>query len=157
MADLGELLATLPIDQLAARVGASPDQVRSAAASALPALLSGLASNVATPAGEAALAGALDRHDNDLLTGGVDLAAVDVEDGAKITRHIFGDNTDAAVARLGGSGGADSGLVAKLLPMLAPIVLAYLAKQVGGSKGALGGGVLGTVLGTILAGAAQGV
>ena len=157
MADFSDLLDSLPLAQLAARTGATEDEVRTAAATALPALLGGMQANAAHPSGEASLAEALSQHDNDLLDGGVDLDAVDPDDGAKITRHVFGDQTDAVVSRLGGGGSKDAGLVGKLLPLLAPIVLSYLAKQVGGTKGGVAGGVLGTVLSSVLSGALSGI
>ncbi|EON24826.1 MULTISPECIES: DUF937 domain-containing protein [Nocardioides] len=159
MADINELVSTLPIDQIAAKLGEDPDAVRRAVDVALPALLGGLEANTQDPGGEASLAEALGQHDNDVATPPVDVEDVDVAEGQKIAAHIFGANQDQVVNQLG-STGVSSGLVAKLLPILAPIVLSYLAKQVGGKSGALGGaaggGVLGSILSSILGGASQG-
>ena len=154
-----DIASRLPIQQLADQVGADPAEVERAVHTILPALLGGLQANAADPGGAASLAAALGNHDNGLADGTVDLSKVDTEDGAKITRHVFGDQVDQVVNQLGGVGGG-SGLVSKLLPLLAPIVLAYVAKQVGqvgqvgqgGSSGA-GGGVLGGILSQILSGA----
>ncbi len=150
-----DIVASLPLEQIAASLGEDPAAVEQAAYAALPALLGGLEANAQDPRGEASLAEALLQHDNDLADGPVDLSRIDVADGERITRHIFGDQQDQVVRQLGGVGGS-SGLVAKLLPILAPIVLSYLAKQVGGKDGAAGGGILGTILSEILNGAAQG-
>ncbi len=156
MSAVDEIVASLPLDQLAAQLGSDPASVEQAAFAALPALLGGLEANAQDAAGEASLAEALSQHDNDLASGLIDLSAIDVEDGAKITSHIFGDRQDQVVAQLGGVGGS-SGLVSKLLPILAPIVLSYLAKQMGAKGGAAaGGGVLGSILSQVLSGAAQG-
>jgi hypothetical protein len=156
MADLDELRASLPIDQIAARLGEDPDAVRQAVDVALPALLGGLRANAEDPGGEASLAEALQQHDTAVATPPVDLDDVDVQDGEQITRHIFGGQHDQVVQQLG-STGAGSSLVQKLLPLLAPIVLSYVAKQMGAKGGAAaGGGVLGSILGSILGGAAQG-
>lgn len=156
MADINELRASLPIDQIAARLGEDPDSVRRAVDLALPALVGGLQANVADPGGEASLLQALAQHDGALASGTIDIDQVDEADGAKITHHIFGAQEEQVVNQLG-STGASSGLLKKLIPILAPIVLSYLAKQVGARGGpAAGGGVLGTILSTILAGAAQG-
>jgi hypothetical protein len=156
MSAVDEILASLPIDQLAATLGEDPAAVQQAAYAALPALLGGLHANAQDPAGEASLAQALMQHDNDLAAGPVDLARVDPADGERITQHIFGAQQDQVISQLGGIGGS-SGLIGKLLPFLAPIVLSYLAKQMGAKGGAAaGGGVLGGVLSQILAGAAQG-
>lgn len=155
MSAVDEILASLPIDQLAASLGESPAAVEQAAYAALPALLGGLEANAQDPAGEASLAQAVSQHDAGLASGTVDLSRVDVADGQKITRHIFGAQEDQVVHQLGGVGGS-SGLVGKLLPILAPIVLSYLAKQMQSQQGDGGGGVLGGILSQILAGAAQG-
>ena len=155
MTDLDELRASLPIDQIASRLGEDPDAVRRAVDVALPALLGGLKANADDPGGEASLAEALDQHDTAVATPPIELADVDEQDGERITRHIFGAQQDQVVQQLGATG-AGSGLVQKLLPILAPIVLSYVAKQLGTRGGAAGGGILGTVLSSILAGAAQG-
>lgn len=153
--ELGDLLASLPIDQLAAQVGESPDAVRQATEAALPALVGGLQAN-ALGGGLDSLLGALDQH-----TSGVDASSIDVADGAKAVSHIFGAQQDAVVQQVAGTAGLSSGLVQKLLPLLAPLVLGWLAKQVAGKAGgavpsAAGGGVLGSILEQVLGGAAQG-
>lgn len=152
MSAVDEIAANVPIDQLAAALGEDPAAVEQAVYAALPALLGGLEANAQDPAGEASLADALSQHDNGLAFAPVDLSQIDLNDGARITSHIFGANEDQVINQLGGVGGG-SGLVAKLLPLLAPIVLSYLAKQMGQGGGA-GGGVLGSILGSILSGAA---
>lgn len=154
--DLDELRGSLPIDQIAARLGEDPDAVRRAVDVALPALLGGLHANAQDPGGEASLAQALGQHDAQVATPPVDLADVDEQDGQRITAHIFGAQQEQVVQQLGATG-AGSGLVQKLLPILAPIVLSYLAKQMGAKGGAAaGGGVLGSILSSVLSGAAQG-
>lgn len=150
MSAVEEILADLPIDALAEQMGTDPASLRSAAATALPALLGGLEANAQDPGGAASLAEALTQH-----TTPVDATQVDLADGAKIAQHIFGENTDQVVSQLGGLDGHPDDLVKKLVPVLAPIVLAFLAKQVGGT-GASSGGVLGTILGEVLKGAGQG-
>ncbi len=122
-----DLLRQLDLDQLAARVGADPAAVESAVQSLLPTLLMGLGANAQDPAGEASLASALQKHDPSLVEGKITPDRIDVEDGQKITRHIFGSNEDAVVQQVGGLLGNQSELVRKLLPILAPIVLAWLS------------------------------
>jgi len=152
MSAIDDITASLPIDQLAAELGERPEDVRSAVAVALPALLQGLGANAQDPGGAASLTAAVQQHQDGLADGPVDLGQVNVADGERITRHVFGDNTDQVVSALGGVGGS-GGLIGKLLPILAPIVLSYLAKQMGSGGG---GGVLESILGQILGGAAQG-
>lgn len=159
MFDYDELLSTLPIDQLARRVGASPEDVESATRNALPALLMGMGANAQDPAGEASLRSALQQHDPQLLDGGVNVDDVDPDDGAKITHHVFGSNEDQVVDQLGGLGGGNA-LIQKLLPILAPIVMSWLAGKLMGADEAqgqprqsqTGGGGLGDILGQILGG-----
>src|SRR6478735_11117016 len=146
MSALDDILGALPADQISQQVGASPDEVRTAAAAVLPALLGGLQANAGDPAGAGSIVQALGQHDDDLLTGGVDLSAIDAQDGEAIASHIFGDQQDEVVNRLGGlpavgGSGAGGALVRKLLPILAPMVLSWLANRVlKGGGGGLGGG-----------------
>jgi hypothetical protein len=155
MTDIRQLAASLPVDQIAQRLGEDPDEVRRAVDVALPALLGGLEANTQDPAGEASLVEALAQHDEDVATEPIDVDDVDVDDGQRIARHIFGAQEEQVVSQLG-STGVSSSLVQKLIPILAPIVLSYLAKQAGAKGGPLSGGVLGSVLGSILGGAADG-
>lgn len=159
MASLDELLAQIPIDQIASKLGVDEETARSAVTRALPTLVGGLEANAQDPAGAASLEIALQQHSSSsLLDGGIDIDQVDEADGAKIVSNVFGDKkTDVASALGGISGGADSGLVAKVLPILAPIVLAYLAKRfTGGQAGESSGGGLGDLLGSVLGGGGSG-
>lgn len=140
MTAVDDILASLPIDQLAEQVGADPADVQRAVTAAVPALLGGLGAN-AQDGGADSLLSALGQHDNGLLTGGVNLDDVDTTDGSRIAGHIFGSQEDAVVSQLGGLQAASSGgslggdLVKKLIPILAPIVLSYLAGKIFGGKG----------------------
>ncbi|NHB83646.1 DUF937 domain-containing protein [Tessaracoccus sp. HDW20] len=164
MTDISELLSQLPIDQLAQQVGASPDEVREAAANAIPALVLGMDANAQDPAGAASLQEALGQHSGDLfgsLLGGLfNPESVDTGDGEKITANIFGSNEDAVISQLGGAGG--SSLIRKLMPILAPLVMSWLAgklmnvdKAQGQPQQSSGGGILGDILGQVLGGGAQ--
>jgi hypothetical protein len=165
MTEYDDIVSRLPVQQLAQQMGEDPADVERAIHTVLPALLGGLQANAADPGAAASLTQALGHHAGNLPGDGpVDLSQVDTDDGAKITRHVFGDQTDQVIDQLGGVGGvggASSGLIAKLLPILAPIVLAYVGKQMsgsgpGGAGSGVGGGVLGSILGSILSGAASG-
>lgn len=159
MSEIDDLLSQLPIDQIARQVGASPDEVTQAASAVLPALMGGMQANAKDPGGATSLLEALGQHDNDLLTGGVQLQDVDAGQGESIARHVFGDNQDTVVSRLGGVGGSES-LVKKLVPILAPIVLSWLAKRVLGGSGtsakAGSGSAIQDILGQVLQGPGQG-
>lgn len=148
MSALDDILGALPADAISQQVGASPDEVRAAAAAVLPALLGGLQANASDPSGAGSILEALGQHQDDLLSGGADLSAINESDGQAITNHIFGDREEDVVNRLGevpamGGSGMGGALVKKLLPILAPMVLSWLAKRVlggGAGGGGLGGG-----------------
>ena len=142
MSQYDELLSAIPMSQLAERVGADDAEVSQAVHQVLPALVGGLGANAQRPEGAAALTNALNDHVDQEPS---DLSSVDPQDGQKIVHHIFGDQSDQVVNRLGGLGGAGGGLVSKLLPILAPIVLSFLAKKLSGSGGL--GGAMGDILG----------
>jgi hypothetical protein len=149
-----DILADVPMDQLAAQLGVDQATAEQAARQAIPALLGGMQANSQDPAGAMSLAGALGDHPSDLIDGGVDLNQVDANDGKKIVGNIFGPNQDQVAQTLGGNlGGQAGGLIQRLLPILAPIVLAYLSKRLLGQRQ---GGSQDDPLGSILAGGASG-
>ena len=144
MSAVDDILDALPAEQVAQQVGASPDEVRTAATAVLPALLGGLQANAGDPAGADSILSALGQHDDDLLTGGADLSAIDEQDGTAISSHIFGDQEDEVVNRLGalpalGGSGTGGALVRKLIPILAPMGLSGLANKVLQGGGGVGG------------------
>ena len=153
-----EILADIPLTQLAAQLGVDEATAEAATRQAIPALLGGLQANAEDPAGAASLAGALGDHSPQLVEGGVNLDEVDTDDGEKIVGNIFGPNTTDVAQTLGGNLGQQSGLIQKLLPILAPIVLAYISKRLTGggqqtaSQGGGGGDMLTDLLGSILGG-----
>jgi hypothetical protein len=127
-----DILADIPMDQLAAQLGVDEATAERAARQAIPALLGGMQANAADPAGATSLAGALGDHPSELIDGGVDLQQVDASDGEKIVGNIFGPNQDQVAQTLGGNVGSQAGaLIKRLLPILAPIVLADLYESCG--------------------------
>jgi hypothetical protein len=149
-----DILADIPMDQLAALLGVDEATAEQATREAIPALLGGLQANAEDPAGATSLAGALGDHPSDLVEGGVDLDQVDADDGEKIVGNIFGPNQDQVAQTLGGNLGGQGGqLIKRLLPILAPIVLAYLSKRLMGQRQGSGQD---DPLGSILGGGASG-
>lgn len=177
MSAVEEILAQIPMGQLAGRLGVDPGTAEQAVRHALPALLGGIQANSDDPGGASSLARAVQQHDPGLVEGGVNLDEVDEGDGEKIVGHVFGAQREGVVNTLGGLGAPQDGagggrgtvtreLVAKLLPILAPIVMSWLAKRLGGGAGLPGGapdggggglgGILGGVLGSVLGGGSGG-
>ena len=150
MSAVDDILADIPMDQLAAQLGVDEATAEQMTRQAIPALLGGMQANAEDPAGATSLAGALGQHPSDLIDGGVDLNQVDANDGEKIVGNIFGPNQDQVAQTLGGGlgGGQTGDLIKKLLPILAPIVLAYLSKRFLGQSQTSGGqDPLGSILG----------
>ena len=165
MAAYDDIIANIPISDLAKRLGVDEGTARQAVDEALPALLGGMGANAQDPAGAASLEHAVQQHPAQLFEGGVNLDEVDEQDGDKIVHNVFGSNTDQVVQKLGASGGADQGLIQKLLPILAPIVLSFLAgkfmnrQQAPAQADAAptgGGGGIGDILGGLLGGGSSG-
>ncbi len=161
MAGYDDIIADLPIGDIAAKLGVDEATARKAVDDALPALLAGMGANATDPAGAASLERAVVHHDPKLVEGGVNLADVDEDDGRKIVKNVFGTNTDQVVTALDTKdGGGGGNLIGKLLPILAPIVMAWLAKQftkkqepaASGEDGAGAGGGIGDILGGLLGG-----
>jgi hypothetical protein len=161
MDGLDELPRQLPIAEIAKKLGVSEAEAKDAVDEALPALVSGLAANSATPQGEKSLEKALRKHSGTaLLDGGVKVDEVDTHDGEKIVSNIFGGNRDQVVSRLASTPSSTTqSVIQKILPIVAPIVLSWLASKffskpdgtgTAPSKGGSGG--VGDVLGGLLGG-----
>jgi len=150
MSDLNDLISRLPIDDLAAQLGADPADVRAAAEQVVPTLVAGVAAK--SDRGED-VDTALAAQDSTLADGTINAGDVDVAQGEQLVQSLFGnDGGDVAQAVSGAVpvAGVDQSLVKKLLPLLAPIVLSYVLGKMGGGKAS--GGGLGDVLGGILGG-----
>lgn len=165
MSAVTDILATLPVDDLATRLGATPAETEVAASQAITSLLGGLHHNSQDTDGALALTQALLGHTGQAPASGstLDLDGIDTKDGAKIVKHALGAAPSKAAVQLGAKTGTDANLLKQLLPILAPIVLSSIAdtalkKTSGGSitdlvTGALGpSGGLDDLLGGVLSG-----
>lgn len=152
---LDDILKQVPIDDIAKKLGVSPDVARQAVEQGGAVLLSGLAKNAETAEGSTAIENALKKHQG--AKGPATVDDIDEADGGKIVSHILGAKEQEVTAKLTESketAGIDFG---KLLPMLAPIVMGLIAnatkgktatteaaaEQSGGGIGDLIGGLLG--------------
>jgi hypothetical protein len=73
VAELDDLLAQIPMGQVAARLGVDEQTAEQATRQALPALLAGMHANAQDPDGAQSLAEAVNQHQDSLLDGGVDV------------------------------------------------------------------------------------
>lgn len=143
MATIEDLLAQLPMGQIAQQLGVDEDTAAQATRTALPALVEGMQANAQDEERAASLASAIAQHAKRIADGQAgaeaadvpDVTQVDTDDGDRIVSHVFGDNKEQVVNQLGGLGGGGD-LFKKLLPMLAPLVMGFLAKQSLGRRSA---------------------
>jgi len=150
---LGDQQGGETLGQISNMLGADQGATSSAIQLALPAIISGLASNAASPDGAQALNTTLDQHHagGGLLgnLGGLimgQLTGTPQADGGGILGHIFGSNQGQVAQNISNNSGLNMGQVAQLLMVLAPIVMSYLGKKkqeenldAGGLSGYLGG------------------
>ncbi|WP_431031215.1 DUF937 domain-containing protein [Plantibacter sp. RU18] len=170
MSSLEDLIAQLPIGDIAKQLGVDSGTAEAAVKQALPALVGGLEAN-AKEGGADSIAKAVEQHGTALVDGGVSLADVDTADGEKIVNHVFGEKKKDVVAALSSAQPAAAAspisgdVIGKLLPMLAPVLMSFVAKQLQGkqesatsnaaAQPASGGGI-GDVLGGLIGGLAGG-
>jgi hypothetical protein len=160
MAELDELYAQIPTDEIAEKLGVGHDEADKAIRTLIPVLVGGLHQKAEDPDGCPEVESAATEHAaSGLLDGGVSIDQVDQKAGEQTIASLFGgDEVSNVASALSGAGGGSSALLQKLMPLLIPIVLAYIGKKLtsgGGSapaqQGASGGG-LGDILGNILGG-----
>jgi hypothetical protein len=139
MADLSSLLKEIPVGDIAKQLGIDESVAEAAVQQIVPGLVAGLAANAQDPAKAASLTKAVS-HDR----GGVKkkVSEIDVEDGKKIVKNVYGDKQDAVTAKLAasatkasGAGDVTQDIIKQIIPIVAPIVLAWIANQfLGGNK-----------------------
>lgn len=137
------------VDGISQRIGAPPDQTRTAIQQALPVILGALGQEAADPQRAPGLHKALaEDHDGSVvddlqayLAGALPQKATD---GQGILDHILGDRRPAAQEALAKKSGLDLGAIASLLPLLAPIVMSLLGKRQ--RTGSIGVNDLGSIL-----------
>lgn len=133
------------VAQLASSLGTNENQMESAVAAAIPAILAGMANNSRQPNGAEALSNALSDHSPSIFDQLGSLLGSGGGDGAKILGHVLGSRQAPVAENLSGQSGINLDVIMKLLPILAPLVMGYLSGQKK-SQGLDAGG-LGSVLG----------
>ncbi len=163
---LGQQQGDTAVNEISSTVGADSSLVNSAIQMALPAILSGLANNAATPQGAQSLDSALSNdHDGSILgnlggLGGLIFGQQQQQaapppqlNAGGILGHILGGNQGQVVQQVSNNTGLNMGQVAQILMMLAPIVMGYLGQQK--RQQSVGADGLGGLLGGLLGGGQQ--
>ena len=120
------------LKQISGVLGLPGDQAGSAISKLLPALTSGMKSNVAKPGGLESLLGALKGGGHTKYLDNPDsLTSADgISDGNSILGHLLGskDASRKVAAEAAESTGIDLGILKKLLPMVATMAMGSLGK-----------------------------
>lgn len=127
--DLATRLEGAPAQQIAERLGITPQQASNAIATALPLLLATLGHHATKPQGADNLFSALREHRDADIGGVLDASLEGHGEGGAILGHVFGDRQPHADQALGQATGLGQDKAHMLLRWLAPLVLAYLAKH----------------------------
>ena len=124
------LLNDKDLGKLASQLGVNENDVKLGLVSALPAILQALNKNTQTAEGAESLNKALEKHDGSVLNNlSGYLNNPDLNDGAGILNHLFGNQTENVAKAVSKSSGLDSNGSIKMLQILAPLVLGALGKQ----------------------------
>jgi hypothetical protein len=135
MADLNALLDQIPVGDIAKQLGIDEDVAKAAVKQVLPGLVGGLAANAKRDDKSAEMLTNTLKHHNKGVAKSV--KEVDVEDGEKIVRNVFGENKDKVAEKLAAAStksDVTGDIIKQVLPIVAPIVLSWLASQFLGGK-----------------------
>ena len=124
------LLNDKDLGKLSSQLGVNENDVKLGLVSALPAILQALNKNTQTAEGAESLNKALEKHDGSVLNNlSGYLNNPDLNDGAGILNHLFGNQTENVAKAVSKSSGLDSNGSIKMLQILAPLVLGALGKK----------------------------
>ena len=122
----GSLTSGSSIDALSGKTGLSSAQLTKLLPLALPLLLKFLTRNASSADGAQSLLGALGGH-KETRSMAEQISGADEEDGAKIVKHIFGDQTDSIVSSLAKDNEMEEADVSKALSNIAPAMMSGLS------------------------------
>jgi hypothetical protein len=175
--DLRSQLSGETVSNISRRIGADPEQTKTAMDGAIPMLLAALGQEAADPERRAGLQQAIQEdHDGSVvddlpayLNGQISGKATN---GQGIVNHVLGERQEPAAQALAGKSGLDLSAIMSLLPLLAPIVMGMLGKKersgglsIDNMADALGGDTrravndspdIGDLLGSVLGGQGEG-
>lgn len=137
------------LDALSQKTGIDTNQIKGIAASALPVLMQGMASNAGQPDKAQGLASALSSHAAKEGSAVEQIAQADTADGAKIVNHLLGDNASEVETQIAQKAGVDQNQVGQLLASLAPMVMSQVGQKAGAAESG-GGSDLGSMVNGLL-------
>lgn len=118
------------VENLTNQLDVDKNQVEIAIRTVIPTLIADLGSNVQSKKGAKSLMDALDKHiDVDISDMNDFLSNVDLEDGQKILKHVFGKKQTQIEKDISNRSGLEVNQVTILMSTLAPIFMAFLGNQ----------------------------
>ena len=130
MSIMGALMGSPSTRGISQATGASTNDVTSILASALPSLLSGANRQATQTSTATSFAKALSSHAQDDTSN---LAAfynnVDLNDGAKIIQHLFGNQTNSITRSVASQAGVTQKQALSVLSAAAPLLMSLIGKQ----------------------------
>lgn len=118
------------LKKLGTTAGVEPEKVQQLAKLGMPALLKAMERNAGTPEGAEALNKALEQHkDEDVDDIDGFLKNFNMDDGAKMLKHIFAGNDARVENNLAKQTGLQTGQVSGIMTQLAPLLMGALGKQ----------------------------
>ena len=119
------------------KANATPNQAKTALASAIPILINALAKNSNSPEGVTSLQKAVAKdHDGSIFDHlGASLEHPETLNGQGILKHLLGGRQQNVKQYISNDSGLSSSSTAKILEMAAPIVMGYLGKKSGSGGG----------------------
>lgn len=129
MSLVSELINGGSVDKMSEKIGASKSQVGVVIKDALPAITRALGKNAESDVGATALLNAIKTHENDDVLGmAKDLSNINLEDGKKMLKHIFGSSNVDITNKLSSKSGVSSSGVSDIMGMLAPVLIGSLGQ-----------------------------
>ena len=130
MSIMGALMGSSSTSGISQATGASSNDVTSILASALPSLLTGANRQATQTSTATSFAKALSAHAEDDTSN---LAAfynnVDLNDGAKIIQHLFGNQTNSITKSVASQAGVTQKQASSVLAAAAPLLMSLIGQQ----------------------------
>ena len=124
---MGSMTSQESLEAMSQKTGATAEQTKKLVAEALPVMMKSMTDNAARSEEDArSLLGALQQHQQKGVMNR-QVGEADEEDGAKIVKHILGDNSDKVVKALAADTDMNTEQVSRSLASLAPALLSGLS------------------------------
>ena len=123
---LNAMTSSSSVNNISGKTGLSSKQIKLLLRIALPLLIKYLTKNASTQSGASSLLSALMQHRSTARISD-QLKDADTDDGSRIVRHIFGEETNDVVKGIADESGIDAKKVGLALAAIAPALLSGLS------------------------------